>query len=68
MRIVIYNLAGQVVDVLENSVIGGGYHTVNWTVGNDGRASSGVYFCRMYATSVESGETYSSTGKLIMVH
>jgi len=51
VRLVVYNVAGQVVRTLVDGEVEAGYHTAVWD-GRDERgksAASGVYFCRMEA-------------------
>ena len=51
VRLVVYNVAGQVVRTLVDGAVEAGYHTAVWD-GRDERgksAASGVYFCRMEA-------------------
>ena len=44
VRIEVFDVYGEVVDVLEDSRLPGGSHMVRWDASN---AASGVYFCRM---------------------
>jgi hypothetical protein len=44
----IYNILGQEVALLMNGTKEAGYHTVTWNA----RTASGIYFCRLEATSV----------------
>jgi hypothetical protein len=46
VEIAVYNILGQVVEVLVDTELKVGYYTVRW---NGESASSGVYFCRMAA-------------------
>jgi len=68
-RLAVYNARGQLVRELVDARLPRGRHEARWD-GIDGRGervSAGVYFYRVEATGVESGETYSRTGKLVVV-
>ena len=49
VKLTIYSVLGQVVDVLVDAVEEAGYRSVDW---NAGSAASGIYFYRLEATSV----------------
>ena len=46
VRLKVFNILGQIVDVLVEEELSAGKHTIKWEGGN---AASGVYFCRMEA-------------------
>jgi hypothetical protein len=63
----VYNLRGQAVAVLENGIVGPGRHGVQWSLRDNPDVSSGVYFYRLEARGVATGESFTGTGKLIVV-
>jgi len=65
----VYNLLGQEIAILINSVAPAGNHRVVWD-GKDGTGrsiASGVYFYRLQASSVSGGETFSSMKRMVLV-
>ncbi|MCK4510146.1 T9SS type A sorting domain-containing protein, partial [bacterium] len=66
VKIAVYNLRGQVVSVIEDGIIPAGYHTAHWHSGGHA-AAAGVYFYRMQAVGMESGETFSHSQKMVVV-
>ncbi len=63
VRITIYNILGEVVDLLDNSFKQAGNYKVTW---NPGRIASGVYFYELKAVS-SSGDDFSQMKKMIML-
>lgn len=70
VEITIYNSMGKEVYTFEKSVHSGGYHQVQWNgVNKSGyKVSSGVYLCKIQATSLESqSETFVDFAKLMLL-
>ena len=63
VRIDIFNVSGQKISTLTNSVFEAGQHSVEWngTTDNGSSVSSGIYFCRMQTSD------YNATGKMILM-
>ena len=64
VRIVIYNLLGEQVEVLFDDVKEVGYHNVNW---NAGQLASGIYLYTIEAKSLDGVKNYSSVKKMMLV-
>jgi len=66
VTVTVYNVLGQVVDVLMDSMLEGGYHVVHW---NGENAASGVYFCRIAAsgTSQQSPANFTATRCMVLM-
>jgi len=65
VKLTIYNLLGEVIDVLLNSDAKAGIHKINWnTAGKN--ISSGVYFYEISARN-GSGKDFSSISKMILM-
>ena len=65
LRITVYNLLGQEVDVLADEIFEAGYSRIFWNASN---YSSGMYFCRFQAISTRSdGNKYDKTIKMLLV-
>jgi len=62
VRITVYNILGEIVDLLDNSFRQAGSYKVTW---NPGRIASGVYFYELKAVS--SGDEFSVMKKMIML-
>jgi hypothetical protein len=63
--ITIYNVIGQVVGNLVNGVETAGYKEITWNAGN---AASGLYFCRINATSVDDPvKSYTQVKKMMLL-
>lgn len=61
----VYNLLGQVVATLTNGIEEAGYKSVQWNAGN---YSSGVYFYRIEATSLnDPAKTFTQVKKMMLV-
>jgi hypothetical protein len=64
VRIEVYNSLGQVVDILENSTKGPGYHKVSWNAGN---MSSGVYLYRITAVSIDGRNQFAEVKRMVLM-
>jgi len=65
LRLMVYNLLGQVVAELVNGVESVGYKSVDWNAGN---FSSGVYFYRLEATSTSKPtKSFTSVKKMLLI-
>ena len=65
LRITVYNLLGQEVDVIADEVFEAGYSRVFW---NASKLSSGMYLCRIQATGTRSADNqYDKTIKMLLV-
>ena len=60
----IYNLLGQEIKTLLNSTESAGNHEVTFYANN---LASGIYFCRISATSADGRKTFADTKKLILM-
>jgi hypothetical protein len=61
----VYNLLGQVVDVLEDGIQNAGYEQVEW---NASSLASGIYFYRLETTSVANPiKSFTQTRKMILL-
>lgn len=67
VTLTVHNLRGQVVAVLEDGVVGAGYRERRWTAESGAQIASGVYFCRMEATGLDTGETFRQTQKIVVI-
>ena len=68
VKVVIYNLLGEVVDVLVNSQQNAGTHTVVWNSedSHGNKAGSGVYFYELKANS-SNGSDFTQVRKMILL-
>lgn len=64
ISLIIYNLLGEVIEVLLNETLSGGYYQINW---NADKFTSGIYLCTFIADSKISNEVYRSVKKIILV-
>ena len=65
VRLVVFNLLGQVVAELVNGVQAAGYNQVEW---NASAFSSGIYFYRLEATSTsDASKTFTSVKKMVLI-
>jgi glucose/arabinose dehydrogenase len=62
VKLSIYNSIGEIVSVLLDENLDAGNHNKNWVAEG---LSSGIYFARLTATFLESGNTYSKSIKMI---
>ncbi len=60
----VYNTLGQDVTTLVDGVVGAGYRDVRWDASE---APAGVYYYRITATSLATGEVFSSVQKMVLV-
>ncbi len=69
VEMVVTNTIGQIVSVVVDGVVAAGYRSVNWkAIAYDGSAlPSGIYFCRMRATSLQTGREFSRLRKLVIM-
>jgi hypothetical protein len=63
VKVTVYNILGEVVDLLVNSYQQAGNYKVTW---NAGKISSGVYFYELKAVS-SSGEEFTQMKKMVML-
>jgi subtilisin family serine protease len=64
VRIEIYNLLGQRVEILHGGTLSAGFHNVSWNA----RVPSGVYFYRVVTASTEGGaKSVSQTKKMLLL-
>jgi glucose/arabinose dehydrogenase len=65
VKLVIYNVLGQVVDVLMDAVEAAGYKSVEWNANN---VASGIYFYRLDATSIlDPGKSFTQIKKMLLL-
>jgi hypothetical protein len=69
VRLKVYNILGQEVASLANEQRPAGYFVAEWNATNNAgnKLSSGVYFYRMEATSVDGEKTFTSLKKMLML-
>ena len=69
MKLSVYNMIGQEVDVLVDEILTSGYHGVSWNaVQSDGSGlPSGIYIYRLHTISLGSGEVVTRAGKMQFV-
>jgi hypothetical protein len=67
VTLTIHNLRGQVVAVLRDEQVPAGSHTEYWHTDGDSPVASGVYFCSIEVTGLESGERSRQARKLIVI-
>jgi len=70
VELTIYDITGKVVRTFNEEVQSAGYQNIVWngTNQNGSRVSSGIYFYRFKAASLESnGKVYEKTAKLILL-
>ena len=64
VKLIIYNILGEVVSELINEQKDPGYYKVVWNAGN---YSSGIYFYSIYAKSKETNREFKSVRKMLLV-
>jgi len=64
VRVEIFNVLGQQVDVITNEVESAGLHSTLWDAGY---LASGVYIIRINATSVSSNNSFTKSIKMILM-
>ena len=68
VKIVIYNLTGEVVNTLVNTTEAAGTHEANFNTNSSGlNLSSGIYFYSMEAVSIDGSQTFRQTKKMILM-
>lgn len=67
LRLTIHSLTGQIVAVLEDAVVEAGQYTKQWPTEAGAAPASGVYFYRMEATGLETGEVFTQTRKMTVI-
>lgn len=65
----VYNILGQQVAELLNGVLESGYHETNWeaTTNTGSQVSSGVYFYKLEANSLTTGQIFSEVHKMVLM-
>ena len=63
VKLSVYNLLGETVDVLVNSDMSAGFHSVNWNASN---LASGIYFYTIEAHSVN-GKDFNVVKKMMLL-
>jgi uncharacterized protein YlxW (UPF0749 family) len=64
VKIVIYNILGQIVKEVVNELQSSGSYDVSF---NGDRLSSGIYFYSIYANSIDGKQNYVKTKKMLLV-
>jgi len=64
VRIIIYNLLGEKVDMLFEGIKEVGYHDITW---NAGRLASGIYLYTIEANSIDGTKNYTSVKKMMLM-
>jgi len=65
VKLTIYNVLGQVVDVLVDAIESAGYQTAEWNASN---LASGVYFYRLETTSVlDASKSFTQVKKMLLL-
>jgi hypothetical protein len=68
VKVVIYNVTGEVVKVLVNNVQVAGHHKANFNTESTGRSlSSGIYFYSIEASSIDGKNNFKQTKKMILM-
>ncbi len=68
VKIVVYNLTGEVVNTLVNTTEAAGTHETNFITNASGLSlSSGIYFYSMEAVSIDGSQTFRQTKKMILM-
>ncbi|MBU1095930.1 MAG: T9SS type A sorting domain-containing protein [Bacteroidetes bacterium] len=64
VKVRVFNILGETVDVLVNQDMSAGFHSINWNATN---LSSGIYFYSIEAKSNEGGKSFSITKKMMLL-
>lgn len=64
VRIVIYNMLGEIIEVLVDDVKSAGYYEHNWNASN---FASGIYLYHIYINAINGSENYSNVKKMILI-
>ncbi len=68
VKIVVYNLTGEVVNTLVNTTEAAGTHEANFNTNESGlHLSSGIYFYSMEAVSIDGSQNFRQTKKMILM-
>jgi len=69
VKLSIFNVLGQEVATLVNANLEAGYHSTEWNTENAGGMSlpSGVYFYRIHASSIATGQEFSQINKMVLI-
>ncbi len=67
VRVVVYNLAGEVVKELVNEVQSAGYHESTFSANSGISLSSGIYFYSIDATPLNGNNAFRQTKKMILL-
>jgi len=69
VRLSVFNVLGQEVATLANSVVDAGYQSVLWNTENSNGVSlpSGIYMYRLQATSLTSGNEFVKVSKMVLL-
>jgi hypothetical protein len=66
VKIVVYNIAGEMIKELVNSVVAAGTHKVEFNL-NGLNLSSGIYFYTIEANAVDKSATFRETKKMVLL-
>ncbi|MFA6980801.1 MAG: T9SS type A sorting domain-containing protein [Ignavibacteriaceae bacterium] len=64
VKLIVYNLLGEVVKELVSETVSAGYQEVSFDAG---KLSSGIYFYTLHATSLDGKQTYQSVKKMLLL-
>ncbi len=64
IKLILYNMLGQVIQVLKTATESAGYHKVSFTANN---LASGIYFYKIIAKSTDGKNEFSSVKKLMLL-
>jgi hypothetical protein len=64
VKILVYNLLGEKVDILFEGTKEAGYHDINW---NAGKLASGIYLYTIEANSLDGTKNFSSVKKMMLM-
>jgi len=64
VKISVYNMLGQEVEQLSNGIQNAGTYSINF---NGSRLASGIYICRMDASSSDNSNRYSTSIKMVLL-
>jgi hypothetical protein len=68
VKLIVYNVTGQVVKVLANGMLGAGNHDVVFSFNESGvNLSSGIYFYSLEASSTNTNSTFRETKKMVLM-
>ena len=64
VKLIVYNILGQEIAVLENNTQAAGYYKIEW---NAGRMGSGIYIYRLSARSTDGKQSFIKVRKMLLV-